>query len=282
MAIPIIKNWKKYFANTDEGLGSSYERVVLNNKLESICKHFNVSSVLEAPSFGFTGLSGINSVDLAKKGKKLTLLDNDEDRINLIKEVWKELELPLTIEYSQHFQSLPFAKNSFELSWNFSALWFVDDISEFLKELSRVTSQKILLCVPNRNGIGYISQKILGFKELKNQLNEKNILPKNIKQEMKKNGWILIDSNYIDCPPWPDIGMPKEKFLKMFGMSWLIKKKEHKPITIMDYYNGKDSDFPENMMSHFWFEKKAPKLLKAFWAHHKYFLFIPMNQVKKK
>ncbi len=275
MAIPILKNWERYFSNTDEGLGSSYERIVLNKKLESICRHFNISSVLEAPSFGFTGLSGINSMGLAKNGKMITLLDNDESRIELIGKIWEEMELFLKIGYSEKFNSLPFANDSFDLSWNFSALWFVDNLSVFLKELSRVTSQAILLCVPNRSGMGYISQKILGFKELKKHLKEENILPQNIKMEMKNNGWMLIDSNYIDCPPWPDIGMPKEKFLKIFGLSWLIKKKEHIPMTIIDHYNGNDPDFSEKMMSHFWFEKKAPKILKTFWAHHRYFLFIP-------
>ncbi len=275
MAIPILKNWERYFSNTDEGLGSSYERIVLNKKLESICKHFNISSILEAPSFGFTGLSGINSMGLAKDGKMITLLDNDKSRIELIDKTWEEMELSLKIGYSEKFNSLPFANDSFDLSWNFSALWFVDNLSVFLKELTRVTSQAILLCVPNRSGMGYISQKILGLKELKKHLKEKNILPWNIKREMKENGWMLIDSNYIDCPPWPDIGMPKEKFLKIFGLSWLIKKKEHIPMTIIDYYSGNDPDFPEKMMSHFWFEKKAPNILKAFWAHHRYFLFIP-------
>ncbi|MBT4332585.1 MAG: hypothetical protein HOD64_04840, partial [Candidatus Cloacimonetes bacterium] len=91
MAIPILKNWKRYFTNTDEGLGSSYERIILNNKLNQICKHFDISTVLEAPSFGFTGLSGINSVNLAKDGKQLTLLDNDESRITLIKKIWDDL-----------------------------------------------------------------------------------------------------------------------------------------------------------------------------------------------
>ena len=281
MAIPILKNWEKYFTNTDEGLGSSYERIILNNKLESICKQFNISSILEAPCFGFTGLSGINSMGLAKDGKKITLLDNDRKRIELIKKTWKEMKLPLTIEYLKEFSPLSFADNSFDLSWNFSALWFVDDLSGFLKELTRVTSRAILLCVPNRNGMGYISQKILGYKELKKHLKEENILPRKIKKEMKNNGWILIDNNYIDCPPWPDIGMPKEKFLKIFGLSWLFKKKEHKPMTIMDYYGENDPHFPEKMMFHFWLEKKAPKLLKTFWAHHKYFLFIPVKQVKK-
>jgi len=51
MAIPILKNWKNYFDDENEGLGSSYERVVLNRKLQTICKHFAVKNVLEIPSF---------------------------------------------------------------------------------------------------------------------------------------------------------------------------------------------------------------------------------------
>lgn len=279
MAIPILNNWEQYFANKDEGLGSSYERIILNKKLELICNHFNITSVLEAPSFGFTGLSGINSMGLAKDGKKITLLENDKSRIRLIEEVWKELNLTLSIEYSKGYKVLPYADDEFDLSWNFSALWFVEDLSKFLKELTRVTTKAIFLCVPNRSGLGYISQKIMGAKELKNYLTEDNILPQNVKREMERNDWILIDNNYIDCPPWPDIGMSKEKFLKIFGLDWLVKSDDHVPISIIDHYKGEDPDFTKKMMAHYWLEKIAPKFIKFFWAHHKYFLFIPEKRI---
>ncbi|RLC51413.1 MAG: hypothetical protein DRI23_05110, partial [Candidatus Cloacimonadota bacterium] len=80
MAIPILKTWQNYFSNPDEGLGSSYERIILNNKLNQICSHFKIKSVLEAPSFGFTGLSGINSMDMAKNGLDVAVADNDNNR----------------------------------------------------------------------------------------------------------------------------------------------------------------------------------------------------------
>lgn len=275
MAIPILKNWENYFSNYDEGLGSSYERIVLNKKLDLLCKHFEVKSVLEAPSFGFTGLSGINSMGLAKSGKKITLLDNDENRIKLIKNLWLDMNLPLSIDFTKDFGYLSFADNSFDLSWNFSALWFVDDMPKFISELTRVTSKVILLCVPNRTGLGYLSQKIMGAKDLKEHLNEKNIFPNKIKAEMKKNNWVMIDNNYIDCPPWPDIGMPKEKFLQILGLGWLVKEKEAEPISIIEHYKNNDHDFEEKMMKHYWFERIAPKFIKFFWAHHRYFLFIP-------
>lgn len=38
MAIPIINNWRSYFEHGDEGLGSSYERIILNNVLLDVVK----------------------------------------------------------------------------------------------------------------------------------------------------------------------------------------------------------------------------------------------------
>jgi len=276
MAIPIIKDWKIYFSQPDEGLGSSYERIVLNNKIQQICKHFEVEKILEAPNFGFTGLSGINSMQLGVDGKDVTIMDHEEERLNLIHKVWQNLNIPLQTELSKDYNNLPFDDNSFDFSWNFSALWFTEDLTKFLTELTRVTSKAILLCVPNRSGIGYLSQKYLGKDDLKKYLKEEHILPKNIKNKMKELDWSLIDSKFIDCPPWPDIGMPKEKFLRIFGLQWLLKEEKNKdPLTILDYYSDKNPDFASEMMEYFWLEKKLPEFLKKFWAHHRYFLFIP-------
>lgn len=281
MAIPILKTWQNYFSNPDEGLGSSYERIILNNKLNQICSHFKIKSVLEAPSFGFTGLSGINSMDMAKNGLDVAVVDNDNNRLDLIKAVWEQASLKVRLIFTEDFNNLPFEDNSIDLSWNFSALWFVDDLSGFLSELNRISRKVILLCVPNRNGIGYISQKYFGKEDLKKYLKEENIIPNEIKKQMKKLNWELIDHKYIDCPPWPDIGMPKEKFLKIFGLNWLLPKQIEKPsLSIMDYYSDKKPDFADDMMQHAWFEKRAPNFIKRYWAHHQYLLFIPKNNEK--
>ncbi|MCF7794251.1 MAG: class I SAM-dependent methyltransferase [Candidatus Cloacimonetes bacterium] len=281
MAIPILKSWQNYFENPDEGLGSSYERIILNRKLDQICLTFGVQKVLEAPSFGFTGLSGINSMNLTKQGKKVSIVDNDKNRLEKIKKVWNDADLDIHAQFSKDFSKLPFSDKSFDLSWNFSALWFAKDLDLFLQEMIRTTRKVIMLCVPNRAGIGYLSQKFLGKDDLKKHLKEDFIIPRNFKRIMIKNNWDLLDSGYIDCPPWPDIGMPKEKFLKIFGLSWLIKSEtDPKPLTIMDYYNDIDPDFADKMMQHSWFERSAPNFIKRFWAHHRYFIFVPTKDEK--
>jgi ankyrin repeat protein len=70
-----------------------------------------------------------------------------------------------------------------------------------------------------------------------------NIDEKRIIDQLSRNGWELFDRNYIDVPPWPDIGMPKANFLKIFGLNWLVKSgKDSVPYSIIDYYSGKAPD----------------------------------------
>ena len=275
MAIPIINNWEQYFLHQDEGLGSSYERIILNKKLSQITKLFQINTVLEAPIFGFTGISGINSMNLSMQGKKVTLLEHDNKRIQLVKKIWQKTPNQALFKLVESYEKLDFKENSFDLSWNFSALWFVTDLTNFLSELCRVTKKAIFICVPNRTGLGYLSQKINKEDE---QFCEENILPKNIINIMKNCGWELLQWHFIDCPPWPDIGMSKESFLKKLKLDFLLSKSPSKPLSIMPYYNNENPNFENEMMRYYWLEKKAPDFFKKFWAHHLYLLFIPKNE----
>ena len=151
MAIPIINDWEKFFSNPYEGLGSSYERIILNDLLIQTVNNYNVHKVLESPSFGFTGVSGINLLYLADLGLDITLEDNDLHRLDLIERLWNKLEYKVNLVYNPEFTKLDYPDKSFDMSFSFSALWFVPDLAYFLKELSRVTRQVIFISVPNRD-----------------------------------------------------------------------------------------------------------------------------------
>ena len=105
MAIPIINNWESYFHHPDEGLGSSYERVILNDILLEIVKRYQIDSVLESPAFGFTGLSGINLMELARQGIRISLEDHDASRLELIRGLWKQAQLPLDSRFNPDYTS---------------------------------------------------------------------------------------------------------------------------------------------------------------------------------
>lgn len=286
MAIPILHFWEKYFYNFDEGLGSTYERFIINEILYKTVENFRVKKVLEVPSFGFTGLSGINSMGLVKQSCDVCIIDSDKKRISLAEDIWSRYDFEGAYEFKHLdlFEELPFGNMSFDMSWNFSALWFVKNINNFLGELSRVTKKVIVLMVPNRTGLGYLHQKYTGKNDLKMLLNEDFIKPNVFIPIMMENGWNLLSDNYLDCPLWPDIGMSKEDFLKKFTgkipfietvITPLLSKedKSHNPVTILDYYSDTDIKMEEVMRKYRFFEDYAPAIFKAVWAHHHYYIF---------
>jgi len=294
LAIPILHLWEKYFYDYHEGLGSTYERFIINELLVSIVNQFNIKTVFESPSFGFTGLSGINSLGLAINGINVTIADNNHTRLIKIREVWSQFnttanfileneanDLMIIKEYFNNLSNINKKKNinhNFDMSWNFSALWFVKDIELFLNELSNITTKAILIIVPNRTGIGYLHQSQKGKNDFKNLLIEKNIVPDTFISILKNLNWKLIKSDYIDCPLWPDIGMEKEDFLKTFitrkKKITNRKRKNKKPLSIIDYYTGKSPNMKTKMLKLDFFEKFAPNVFKKIWAHHKYFLSV--------
>ncbi|MEN6445167.1 MAG: methyltransferase domain-containing protein [Candidatus Cloacimonas sp.] len=277
MAVPIINDWAKYFDNPDEGLGSSYERIVLNILLSEICENLNIQTALETPCFGFTGISGINLVNLARQGIKVSLEDHNLERIQKISELWQDLRLHTDIEYNADYRKLNYPDKHFDLGFNFSAMWFVSDLKDFIAEFCRVCQKAILICVPNQDGIGFKMQ-IKDYSPAKYPFLHPAFLDiATIKYLMKQNRWTLQKENYIDCPPWPDIGMKKELFFSRLTGKKELTEKEKEPISILSYYQEEDEDFVSRMLSYGWLEKKASRSFKKYWAHHYYMLFSPDN-----
>lgn len=278
MAIPIINNWHKYYPVAHEGLGSSYERIVLNRLLFSLKQRYGFQKILESPSFGFTGISGINLVALAQAGCEVFLEDSHDERLDLIRRSWQELGLPLESRLNETFEHLDYPDASFDFAFNFSAIWFVKDLKIYLAELTRVVASTILICVPNRDGIGFKGQ-LQGYSPtLYPQLQPSFIDPQSIITLMRRQNWKLQEWDYVDCPPWPDIGMTKEDFTaKLLGKAPCPESSQDvspvQALSIMPYYKGEDADFPQRMLRFYAFEKYAPRILKRYWAHHKYLLF---------
>jgi len=280
MAIPIINDWEKYFTDPHEGLGSSYERVVINNLLKRTADRYGVKSVLESPSFGFTGISGINLLFLADLGIRVYLEDHDERRLELIGKLWGELGRPLQTAYNRDYRKLDYPDSSIDMYFSFSALWFAQDLPCFLREVSRVTDKVIFISVPNITGLGYKMQ-IKDYSPQKYpDLRLGNIDRKSIIFILGKLGWKLREAGWFDCPPWPDIGMAKEDLLAKWlpaALGSLIRKRgsaaRKAPLSILDHYTGKDPDFSARMMKHNWLEKFAPRVWKKYWAHHYHMVF---------
>ncbi len=275
---PIIDTWREYFTNPDEGLGTVYERFLLHRFFARLKTRYSVQSVLETPSFGMTGVSGVNSLWWAKNGIVPVVMDNDRERIRLTRQIWQKLGLHADFVFSSHFVPLPFKDRSFDLSYNFASLWFVPDLKSFLDELNRVTKKVIFISVPNRWGVGY-QLRLHWPGSPKPRLHFDHIKAKNFAPHLQTLGWRLVEKGYFDVPPWPDFPLKKEVLfdrLKLGFLLKILKRNQNEPnqrTSILDYFSGVRPQLDRQTLK-FGFLEKAPWPVRPLWAHHRYYIFV--------
>ncbi len=282
--LAVLSTWRTYFHDYYEGLGTTYERVLLHKIFRKLDEQYAIQSVLEVPSFGMTGVSGINSMWWAREGKTVTVVDTNAERLALIQQVWKRVGLSATFVQHENFNQLPFENQQFDLTWNFAALWFVPDLAAFVKEVQRVTRKVILISVPNHTGWGYRLREKYAVNL--QGIHLENIRPSTVVRHFASQGWQLVESELFDVPPWPDIAMKKEDLFQKLGLApllrwWASRKKgpsseAAKPKTIVDFYAGRAPEL-ETEILRFAFLENAPKIFKKVWAHHRYFVFTKTN-----
>ncbi|NLD35612.1 MAG: class I SAM-dependent methyltransferase [Desulfatiglans sp.] len=276
--ISIEQNWKRYFIDHNEGMGTTYERFILHRYFQMLSERFDIKSILEVPSFGMTGVSGINSMWWAAKGVQVTVMDDDEVRAGLISEVWRGLDLPFRMLCQKGFSSLPFDDNSFDMAWNFAALRFQSGVPAMLREMARVSKKAVFICIPNRWNIFNLFRK--SDKTGQSRSKQPDDSAQGIREVMEQQNWQLAEEGYLDVPPWPDIAMAKEDMLRKMGMGFIadrMQKRDNPGICILDWLNGKDPQMEERVLKYDLLEN-LPDPIKKFWAHHQYFLFIPGNE----
>jgi SAM-dependent methyltransferase len=189
--------------------------------------------------------------------------------------VWQDADVKGNFVFQKEgFSTLPFQTGSFDMSWNFASLWFVRELEEFLTELARVTKHIIFICIPNkRNALSMLVSDTRKHPDVF----PKNIAPATLKRIMGKAGWSCLEQGFFDVPPWPDIAMKKEDLLRTLGFKRLAKKLEDREIgsiCILDYYNGNKKHMAKTVFKYAYLED-LPNILKQFWAHHRYFIFVP-------
>lgn len=268
----IEATWERYFEDTHEGLGTTYERFVLHRFFKRICATYDINRVLEAPSFGMTGVSGINSLWWAAQGAETIVLDDNPRRAGMIRRVWEQVSLPVTCLQIKDFGVLPLKDRSFDLSWNFSALGLLENPEACLVELARVTRRILFVCLPNERGIAATVGRRAGGKGRANQA-----ISHRTERVLSALGWRIAERGYLDIPPWPDIAMNKEDFLRKIGLGRLVQRAERstsKRLCILDYFSGLDPSMESKAMRYAFLEH-APLGIKALMAHHRYILFVP-------
>lgn len=274
-----MMDWQRYLTDYNEGLGLVYERFVLNDFLLQLRARHGIATVLEAPLFGMAGVSGINSVALARAGCRVTLADDNGTRLDGVQRIWLELGLPVDLVQVRDWGRLPVPDNTFDLAWEWAGLWYLPDPEALLRELVRVSRGLVFVAMPNRWQVGYALRKYVLDRPFFHQIGERefwaNMAP--IRRLLEAQGVAIIDEGVLDVPPWPDTVMPANEVLQRLGIrSQRLQDQftgEGWEWSTMAYYLGQQPELRERVMRYAWLDQAPlPWQIKAVWAHHRYLL----------
>lgn len=273
-------SWRKYLTDYNEGLGLVYERFVLNDFLDDLRRRHGIQSVLEAPLYGMAGVSGINDVNLARQGVAVTMVDDNEERLQGVRRIWRD-DLRLPVELVQTpadgWGELPLADRSYDLTWCWAALWYIANPEGLLAELVRTSRNLVFVAMPNNIQVGYWMRKLVIDRPFFATHDEEWTNIGRIRRVLEAAGVEIIDQGVLDVPPWPDTVMPANEVLKRLGIR---SRKLEQQFTgegwrwsTMAYYMGEEPDLRERVMKYAWLDHaRLPWQVKSIWAHHRYLL----------
>ena len=272
--------WRKYLTDYNEGLGLVYERFVLNDFLEELRQRHQIKSVLEAPLYGMAGVSGINDVTLARQGVAVTMVDDNEERIQGVRRIWEQdLQLPVNLVHTppDRWHALPFADRSFDLTWQWAGLWYIQNPAGLLRELVRTSRNLVFVAMPNNLQVGYWLRKLVIDRECFAHHDEQWPDISRLRRILEIEGVEIIDQGVLDTPPWPDTVMPANEVLKRLGIrSKGLEQQftgDNWQWSTMAYYLGKEPDLYDRVIKYAWLDHaRLPWQVKAVWAHHRYLL----------
>ena len=269
--------WKHYLTDYNEGLGLVYERLVLNDFLLHLKGQYGFQTVLEAPLYGMAGVSGINSVWLARVKCPITLADDNAERLAGVERIWGELKLGARFAQVEDWARLPFDDRSFDFVWNWAAIWRLADPAALLREMVRVAKDLVFVAVPNPVQVGYQFRKYIAEPEFVKEIDERWTSIALIRRTLEEQGVSILGQGVLDVPPWPDTVMPASELLGRLGIrSQKLQGRfqgEGWQWSTMDYYLGRQPDLYDRIEKYMWLERlPIPWKAKQIWAHHRWVL----------
>jgi SAM-dependent methyltransferase len=260
----------------DEGIGTVYERRLIDAYLRGLMQQYGVRRVLETPADGVTGVPGINSLEFARHGGQVVLANPVPAMLEKAALVWGRQGLRDQAEFHHaEADALPFGDSEFDLVWNFCMFERFDPPDTVLAEMARVAKGYVMIMNQNYHNWGTGVHKL--YHNLANLEWDHGYMPlmssEAIVESMKRVGLKVLEVGYIDTPPWMDTwDMPLRGALKgvlgRLGMTWEWKSNQ-KPIS----ENKASGTGQEQMLKLFeWVEHNLPGWFARSQTHHYYVL----------
>jgi len=264
----------------DTGLGTTYERVAVARLLGKLAERHEITRVLEGPTDGITGISGLNSVPLAQRGASVELVLGDPDEVAIAERAWEALGLRdrVSIRAADGY-SLGVEPRSSDLVWNFNSLPMVDSADALLDEMCAASSRFVMLFVSNTWNYGFPIHR-LHHRAAGEAWTHGNISVMNtgvIAAKLAERGFEIVERLLVDTPWWPDIDSPIEEVAATF-LPFLKKRvsgskrleKYTWTVDTLPYFDPERlTALLADMEKHFFIENTGFTPLKILFAHHR-------------
>jgi len=269
LLLTFFKNMVSYSPadSLDEGIGTRYERLVMNEWFQRLMHLYPINRILEFPCDGITGLLGINSLIFLREGRKVYLANPCVEVLQLNRQIWEKLgySQPSIVLTSEH-QPLPFPDDTFDLVWNFCMMERYKNPQKLISEMGRVSRNLVLVMTQNWWNIGTHPHRLYHFykKRAWDHGYKRYMTMKGIKEVAEGVDLKIVECGGLDIPPILDTwDLPVrgvlQSLLKLLGKQWQWKatEKEEKSRLIGLFYR---------------LENNLPNWFKLCQAHHLYIL----------
>lgn len=264
------------FTEYDTGLGTSYERLSLYSLLERLAEELQVRTSLEGPIDGITGVNGINSIALARRGVQTTVVLPKIELIRYAQEFFKSESCLENVKFVCS-SDLPL-RAGYDLVWNFNCLPQISDYERVLDEMAERSRRYILVFVSNTLNYGFWVHRLHHVVE-KEPWYHGNIHIMNtsrIGRLLEQRGFRTVRRLFVDVPWWPDIDSPIEEvassffpFLKRFlKKSRRLEIYKYNHINLPYFHSERREALLRILRRHPNFESSRIPLSKHLFAHH--------------
>ena len=265
----------------DTGLGTTYERIAVARLVEELAGRYAISSVLEGPVDGITGIRGLNSIPFAQRGARVEVVLSDRDEVDLARRIWAGLGLATgaaTIREARGWL-LGGADRAFDLVWNFNALPQAPDPERLLDEMCRASARYVLVFVSNTLNYGFPIHR-LHHRRIREPWSHGSVSVMNarrIERSLGRRGFGTVQRLLVDVPWWPDIDSPIEEVIATF-LPFL--KKHVRTSKRLEHYTWTADDLPyfdpdrrkallREIGRHFAIEEATGLPARLLFAHHR-------------
>lgn len=187
-----------------ESWGVTYERYALGWELAKLKTQYSIETVAEMPAHGAKAMPSIYSIGFGLARARVTLINSVVE----YEWCWNKVGLRDMVRFvhADSIYNTNIPDNAFDFVWNFAYLPLEKDKHRLIEEMKRISRRYVAFFSVNYGNTGFHIHRML--HKIKNVSWTHGDIYYNKRKKialfMKKHGFRIVETGFVDCPVWPD------------------------------------------------------------------------------